>query len=70
MENDSRLIVMMVTVEMVMDATRTVKSRKDITVKEDLQLNLVPVFHFYLINHTFQAQEQSIYSEELFRVSD
>lgn len=69
MENDSRLIVMMVIIEMGMDAIRIAKYRKAITVKEDPQSNPATVYHSCLINPISQPQEQFICSEELFKVS-
>ena len=69
MEKDSRLIVMMAIKEIMMDATRTVRSRKDITAKEDLLSDLAAVFHSCLIDHISQPQEQFTYSEELCRAS-
>lgn len=69
MEKDSRLIVMMVIIEMGMDAARIAKFRKDTTAKEGLQSNPVIVYHSYLTNPISQPQEQFICSEELFKGS-
>lgn len=67
MDTDSKFNAMTETIKMVMDVTKTVKSRKDIIAKVDHQSNLVHAFHISLTDLISQQLVQFTYSEELFK---
>lgn len=69
-EKDSKSNVTMETIEMVMVAMLTVRSKKDGIVKEDLALSLAHVSHSNQTDHMFQLPVLFTYSEELFKVLD